>query len=73
MSSHSYIFSASLGRFSSNIEAEKSPLKSYKCSHCRVVIVVRADDRLDGDNILCEKWVNNLWFPPGTLYMPGNP
>ena len=73
MSIHLYIFSADLRNLRGDFKAEKSPSKSYNCGHCRIVFVVRSDDRFDGDNVYCDKWVNNLSFLPGTLYMPGVP
>ena len=71
MSNHSYIFSANFQGFGGEIEAVMSPSKSYKCSQCRSIFVVKSDDPLNDDNVLCEKWVINLSFPLGTLYMPG--
>ena len=55
MSIHLYIFSADLRNLRGDFKAKKSQSKSYKCGHCRIVFVVRSDDRLDGDNVLCEK------------------
>ena len=55
MSNHSYIFRANFQGFGGEIEIKTSSSKSYKCSNCKTVFVVRSDDRLDDDNVYCDK------------------